>query len=624
MITFIAVVASAVALAGDATGVVATEPATIAALRAFGLRVNAVHASQLARTGSSDDDAPPEEAPSPSDTPRLRLRGVLDRMSLSTSWQVEQSSWRAGIRLRFSRSVEFDPSTHSYAVLEAIEITPAVRFRIVSLARATTVFVRRTGFPTWERALFARPSRWLFGDRPNKAEEAQQLAPGTAITFSNETQFFFGADVSTHVGSFPLRLHAGPFASGELFTRLERLPAGVGTSGDREWIVSTGGLIPRGLETVVNLRTPELVLGRGLRLLETHWRSSRGVRFLLRAGPLDLGGNQGAADFLREAMESVAPFRFYDVPLLGASLKTVGRHPEIGPSLLERLERFPNFKHLLAAANKDPDGIPFVESISRFTPRTHGEMGIGLWAGPYGLNLTSNWYAEESLGAPSGHPSSVILSYPLQRRWDRGWVFFPRETQDLQMITVQDGQGEDLITEASLEVEDARAHRRESRVYRAQVRSFITRAVAEKFPQFEETVTPIGPRVIQDELPDLAAAPAEDERISIYLRIILGPRFHERLLFGAKNGKEQRDRITEFQKRIGRTILRRGDALEELVRTCGEEDLFVSFRIAITPYARRKESPRPTRIFTGHFGDPRRISSYRRLRDAFDAAGTIF
>jgi hypothetical protein len=148
--------------------------------------------------------------------------------------------------------------------------------------------------------------------------------------------------------------------------------------------------------------------------------------------------------------------------------------------------------------------------------------------------------------------------------------------------------------------------------------------VAGKFPRFEETVTPIGPRAIRDELPDLDSAPAEDERVSIYLRIILGPRFHGHITLGAKDAKEQQDRITEFQKRIGRAIRRRGDALEELVRDCGEEDLFVSFRIAITPYARRKESPRPTTSFTGHFGDPERISSYRRLRDAFDAAGTIF
>lgn len=116
----------------------------------------------------------------------------------------------------------------------------------------------------------------------------------------------------------------------------------------------------------------------------------------------------------------------------------------------------------------------------------------------------------------------------------------------------------------------------------------------------------------------------ENERISIYLRIILGSRFHERLLIGAKNGKDQRDRITEWQKRISRTIRRRDDAIEELVRTYGVEDLFVSFRIALTPYARRKESPRPTTLYTGSFGDPHRIPSYRRLRDTFDAAGTIF
>ena len=638
-------VASAAVLAGsargidperDATGVVQTDPATIAALRAFELRVNRIHARQLARaearggviappsSAESCGEAPPENAPGVSETPRLHLRGVLDRMSVSTSWQVEQDSWRAGVRLRYSRSVEFDPATQSYALVEATEITPAARFRVVALARSTKVVVRRTGHGTWEEALFARPSRWLFVDRPNRAEEAQQLAPGTAITLSNETKFFVGADSSTDVGALPLHIRAGPFASGEYFVRLERLAQSVEASGDREWIVSVGGLIPRGFDTALNLRTPHLVGGWGPRFFEAHWRSSRGVRFLLRAGPLDLRGNPETAVFLRTAMTGAAFFRFCDARLLGANLAAIGPRAEIGPDLLKRLERFPNFKRVLAAASDDPGGIPYTESMSRFTPRAHGESGFGLWASLYGLDLTSDWYAEESLGAPSGRPSSLIFSYPLQRRWDRGWLFFPRETLDLQMVTVRDGHGEDVFTEVSLEIEDAHAHRRESKAYRAQILSFITRALAEKFPQRAETGPPDGPRAIRGELPDLAHPPKEDERVSIYLRIILGPRFHERVLLGAKDNKDRRDRITEWQKRLSRTIRRRGDAIEELVRTYGVEDLFVSFRIALTPHARRKESPRPTTLFTGSFGDPQRIPSYRRLRDTFDAAGTIF
>ncbi len=628
--------ARGIATERDATGVVQTDPATIEALRAFELRVNQIHARQLARAEArggliapsspeeSSSETPSESAPGLSDTPRLHLRGVLDRMSVSTSWQVEQDSWRAGIRLRYSRSVEFDPATQSYALVEAREITPAARFRAVTLARSTRVVVRRTGHETWEDALLARPSRWLFVDRPNRAEEAQQLAPGTAITLSNETKFFVGADVSTEVGSLPLRIRAGPFASGEYFVRLERLAKSVEASGDREWVVSVGGLIPRGFETALILRTPNIVRGWGPRFFETHWRSSRGVRFLLRAGPLDLRGNPETAAFLRTAMTGAALFRFCDARLLGANLEVIGPRAEVGPNLLKRLERFPNFKRLLVAASEDPGGIPYTESITRFIPRARGESRFGLWAFLYGLDLTSDWYAEESLGAPSGQPSSVIFSYPLRRRWDRGWLFFPRETQDLQMITVQDGQGEDAFTEVSLEIEDAHAHRRESRAYRAQILSFITRALVEKFPQRTETGPPAGPRAIRGELPDLVRAPKEDERVSIYLRIILGPRFHERLLLGAKDNKDRRDRITEWQKQLSRTIRRRGDAIEELVQTYGAEDLFVSFRIALTPYARRKESPRPTTLFTGFYGDPQRIPSYRRLRDAFDAAGTIF
>lgn len=602
-----------------------SDPATHAALRAFELQVDRLYARQAAQAEARGEPSEPpvEKAPVPP-PPRLHLRGVLDRMSISARWQVEQDSWRAGIRLRYSRSVEFDPASYSYALVEAGEITPAARYEIVALARATKVLVRRTGYGTWEDALFETPSRWLFVDRPNRVVEAQKLAPGTTVTASNETTLFVGADGSTDFGEFPLRFRAGVVASGESFARLERLAEGVETSDGREWIVSAGGLVARGFDTAMELRTPDIVWGKNLRLLDAHWRSSRGVRFLLRAGPLDLRANPETAEFLETAMAGAAPFRFFDVPLLGANIKAAGRHPEIGPDLLRRLERFPNFERLLAAVGKDAGGIPYTESISLFTPRAAGESGVGLWAFLYGFNLTSDWYAEQSLGAPSGRPSSMIFSYPLQRRWDRGWLFFPRETQDLQMLTIEDGQGVDVLTEVSWEIEDARAHRRENRVYREQVLSFITGSLAVKFPQRSEGVSSEGPGEFPGELPDLVHPPEEEERVSIYLRIILGPRFHERLLLGAKDGKDRRHRITEWQKRLSRTIRRRGDAIEELVRTHGVEDLFVSYRIALTPYARRKESPRPTRLFTGSHGDPERIPSYRRLRDLFDAAGTIF
>jgi hypothetical protein len=167
-------------------GVVPSDPATIAALRAFGLRVNQIHARQLARAEARDgliarpspeesrSETPSEDAPGLSGTPRLRLRGVLDRMSVSASWKVEQDSWRVGIRLRYARSVEFDPATQSYALIEAREITPTARFRIVAIGRSTRVVVRRTGYGMWEKALITPPSRWLFVDRPNRIEEAQR------------------------------------------------------------------------------------------------------------------------------------------------------------------------------------------------------------------------------------------------------------------------------------------------------------------------------------------------------------------------------------------------------------------------------------------------------------------
>lgn len=619
----ITVVASLAATAAEPP-----DPATTEALSAFERSVHATYARQLARaqTRDGEENPPPETAPPPPlpSPARLRLRGVLDRMAVSAGWQVEQDSWSAGIRLRYARAVEFDSTTQSYALVEARELSPTASFRAVGLGRATRVVVRRTGYAAWEGALFAPPSVWLFFDRPDQAEEAHRLAPGTAVTLSNETRLFVGPNVATDVGSLPLRVRAGAFASGEYFVRLERLPGGAGTPDPREWVVSVGGLIPRGFDSAMSLRTPDLLWGKRLRLLEAHWRLPIGVRFLLRAGPLDLSGDREAVSFLRTAMEGGETFRLADARLLAANLRGGRKRPELGPDLLERLERFPNFERLLAAARGDPDGIPYTESMSRFAPRSHGEAGVGLWAFLYGLDLTSNGYVEESLGAPSGRPLSVIFSYPMQRRWDRGWVFFPRETQDLQMVTVHEAADGDRITELSLEIEDAHAHRRESLAYREQIRSVLTSGVTDRFPKRPDTVSPEGPRAIAGELPDLSAVPDGDERVSIYLRVILGPRFHERLLLGADDAEERKDRITEFQKRLSRSVRRRGDVLEDLVAACGTDDLFLSYRIALTPYERRKESPRPTTVFTGSFGDPERIPSYRRLRDLFDAAGTIF
>ncbi len=249
------------------------DTAAIAALRAFQARVEGVHRRQAARAGAL---AGPSAAENPAEGPghepieedtglsgkaRLRLRGVLDRLSVSTRWEVEQDSWSAGIRLRYSRSVEYDPATRSYALTEAMEIAPAASFRIVAIGRPTRAVVRRTGYATWEKALLAAPSRWLFVDRPDRAEETLQLAPGTTVTLSNETKLFLGADVSTDLGAFPLRARAGPFASGESFVRLERLDGSVESSGGREWIVSVGGLIPRGFESSMDLRTPDLLWG---------------------------------------------------------------------------------------------------------------------------------------------------------------------------------------------------------------------------------------------------------------------------------------------------------------------------------------------------------------------------
>lgn len=596
-----------------------------------------VYERGLARARSGGDaDAPDASQPAPDagsapvaatppDAPRLRLRGVLDRMSVSSGFQLERESWRAGVRLRYSRSVEFDAATDSYALLEASEIAPAARFRVVATARPMRVVVRRTGYGTWEQALFAPPSRWLFLDRPNQIEEARQLAPGTEITMSSEAKFFLGADDSTGVGTFPLGFQIGAFVSGEYFVRLTRLPAKVvEPPGDREWTLSVGGLITNGFESAFSLRTPELLLGKRVRVLKAHSRLPSGARFLLRAGPLDLVAGSGTEEFFRAVVGGAAIFRLSDFGMLGRNLEVAVSRPEIGLDLLRRMEMRSHFRRVLDVAARAPETIPCSESVSRFTPRRHGEFGVGAWALVYGFNFSSAWYSEESLGARPNEPPRTIWSFPFERRWDRGWLLFPRETHDLQMVTVKDGQSDDLVTEVSLEIEDAHAHEREGRVYRAQIARFLTRAGLEKFRMRSEAVSPVGPQAIQGELPDLFRGPTADQRVSIYLRLILGPRHHERLLSGSSARKDWQDRITAWQRQLSTVVRRRGDLLEELVRTYGADELFVSYRIALTPYFRRKESPRPTIVYSGSFGDPEQVPSYRRLRDTFDTTGTLF
>ena len=618
-----------------AQGIASPSPATTAALVKFEQRVQREYARQVARAEARDGpakppvgdatgaDTVPEGTHPPADTRHLRLRSVLNRMAASVRWQVEQDTWSAGIRLRYSRAVEFDPETASYALIEAIEITPAVNYRIVAVGRPMKVVVRRTGYAAWENALFAPPSRWIFFDRPNRIEEALQMEPGTEILLSNEAKFFLGPDVSADAGAFPVGVHAGVFVSGQYFVRVKRLSASlVEPPGNREWILSAGGLITRGLESALNVRTPELVWHKRLRLFETHWRLPRGTRFLLRAGPVDLRTDSSVEPFFQAIVGGAAVFRYSDFELLGMGAGVAVAHPEIGTDLLRKLEHTSNLQRALAVARGDQADMPYFESLSRVTPRGHGEFGVGLWALAYGLTFASDWYAEESLGLKPGGSPSTIFDFPLQRRWDRGWLFVPRETRDLQIVTVQDGQSDDRYTEVSLEIEDAHAQTREDRAYRAQILRVLTQTLVDRFPKHTESAQPKGPAVIWNELPDLARAAEEDQRVSIYLRLILGPRFHDEQVAKARDKKGREKQITEWQKKISKTIRRRGDVLEELVRTHGTEDLFVSYRIALTPYARRKESPRPTTEYRGSFGDPNRIPSYRRLRDALDDAGT--
>ena len=622
----------------DEQGIFSPDPLTVSALREFEQRIGRMYLQQSAHAHAQEQIAEPsaveaiQEAESSADslrrqdTPRLRFRKLLDRMAVSTGWQVEQDSWRAGIRLRYSRAVEFDAETNSYALMEASEIAPSVGFRIVTVGRPMKVIVRRTGYETWDKALFTPPSRWLFADRPNQIQEAQQLAPGTEITMSNEAKFFIGPNVSVNAGSFPLRAYAGAFVSGEYFVRLKRLARdAVEAPGNQEWFLSVGGLIPHGFESGLTVRTPEIALGKRLRVLHARWRLPTGARFLLRAGPVDLGEDSEMQTFFRAIVGGAAIFRLSDLRLLGPNIKVAVSRPEIGLDLLQHLEKLSHFRRVLEVVRKDEDAIPYSESISRYSPRGHGEFGTGLWALVYGFEYDSDWYAEESLGVRPDMPPHRIYAFPHQRRWDRGWLFFPRETHDLQMVTVQDAQDGSLFTEVSLEIEDAHAHEKEGKAYRAQIMSFLTQKVMEKFPMWIDVPPPDGPKAIRDQLPDLLHSPGEDEKVSIYLRLILGPRFHEQLrLAEAKDEKERRDMITEWQKEVSKTIRRGGNSLEKLVSTYGTEDLYVGFRIALTPYARRKESPRPTTVFTGTFGDPDKITSYRRLRDTFDDVGTIF
>jgi len=605
------------------------------ALRQFQGSVHAVYARNLARAGLDEQaaaDAQAQKTARPTaaseaaegeeaGAQRIRLRSVLDHLSVSATWQVEQEHWRAGIRLRYARSVEFDPETETFALIESTELTPAARYWALQAARTTRTVVRRTGYDTWEHALFAVPSRWAFFDRPNVLEEALRVEPGTEITASNETTIFVGVDDSTNLGKWPLGFRAGPFRSGEFFVRLSRLPKSL-VRGNREWVLSLGGQVPEGFEFATDLRTPEILWGRHFKVFETSWRVESGVRFVFRAGPVDLETIPDAERFFAHAVGGAAIFRFRDLDLFGMDLrKSEPLEERFG--LLERLEVRSGFRDMLASASGSPEPMPWSGSLSHFEPRRAGEFHIGARAAVYGMDFTTSAQSAESLGTRSYGAPFTILEFPLQRRSDRGWLLFPRETHDLRMVTVMDAAGDDLFTEVSFELNDARAHPGERRKYGAQIERVLTSAVAKEFPTVAVDALQ-GATAVNNVLPDLRSFTREKQKVSIYLRLILGPTYHDRLRAEAKDAKDLRHRTTEWQERIAHVIRKPGDDLERLIAAYGADDLFVSYRIAVTPRTARDEPKQPTVLYTGAYGTPGNIRSYWKLRRAFDEGGTGF
>jgi len=579
------------------------------------------------------------ESEGPAREPRTSGRRRLERLvrgySISRSIFLKKEPYSVSIKLRYSRSVEFDYHLESYILIEGFEITPGVEFRdqkivdkhsigpYLILNRPWQIIVRRAGFPRWKTAFFA--PLYHLKRLPTKPDKALLMKPGESVSMNVGVGLFLGPRAFNFTGDAHSSLGIGVALPAEYYVRVERL-----TDPDvpgEEWVLSVGGTLRRYFELSAGLRSPKVLIKR-FRLLDFDYKGlSRGLQFSFFSPALDLRRTPSIEPIYEAVMKGTT--HFPEVKLWGQTYRLF-LHPEITMETMSRMQELAEFRHLLEPAQSAAGNIVW----SRALTGTRGhESDVRFWILLYRTTWNFDSYDGETLLDTRSEAPLKSFQYLTRRSRNRSWIFFPREGYDLEVVTLQDYQTGRLVTEATLQIEDRHAGVHEGQKYRRTVRRFLGTRMMTRFPM-EPPPRPQGPvhpgALEYDGLPDLSIPPSHKEKVSFALRVVLGTRFHGGALgegepFDPTDRKHRTVHGRSVHTKVYEAVFGVRPGMDDLFGQHGLEDAYESFYMEFKTIPKRGEAPIPTRIYRGSTGNPARdVVGYARLRRAFDAATAQF
>ncbi len=598
---------------------------------------------------NQDPNAPPPPEAQPSESgaesegparePRTAGRRRLERLargySLSQSIVLKKEPYSITIRVRYSRSVEFDYHLESYILIEGFEVTPGVEFRdhkqigehtigpYLVMNRPARIIVRRAGFPRWKTAFFA--PLYKLKRLPTHPSKALLMKPGESVSMNVGVGMFVGPRAFNFTGDARSSLGIGLALPAEYYVRVERL-----TDPDvpgEEWVLSVGGTVRRYVELAAGLRSPKVLIKR-FRLLDFNYKGlSRGLQFSFFSPALDLRRTPAIEPIYEAVIKGST--RFPEVKLWGQTYRLF-LHPEITMETMSRMQELAEFRHLLEPSRSAAGNIVWSRALTGV--RGH-ESDVRFWILLYKTTWNFDSYDGETLLDTRSEPPVKSFQYLTRRSRNRSWIFFPREGYDLEVVTLQDYQTGRLVTEATLQIQDRHSGVHEGQKYRRTVRRFLGTQMMEQFP-LEPPPRPPSPAhpgdLEYDGIPDLRIPPTHKEKVSFALRVVLGTRFHG----GALGEGEAWDPTDRKHRTVhGRTVHRKvyesvfgvRPGMDDLFGQHGLEDAYASFYMEFQTIPKRGEAPIPTRIYRGSTGNPARdVEGYARLRRAFDAASAQF
>ena len=583
----------------------------------------------------SEDDEASVEAQDQTSARKARRRFGLDRLvrrfSTSVNLRLTEEPYRLAIRIRYSRGVEFDFESDSYAMIEGFEISPGSELRryerigtveigpYFDLNRPMRIVVRRVGFPTWYSAFFARPYR--LSRLPTTRERALLMEPGSSVTLFVGVAVFLGPRAYHRFGEAPSTATAGLVLPTDYATTVERL---LRPEDGAEWVLSVSGSVRRLWEFTGRLRTPKIWVKR-LRLFDARWHPGiRGVRFSYSSLPLDLRRAEEYTATYRSVMSGLT--RIPDVKLFGQTFRVFLRR-DIDVETLDEIQNLAEFRRVLEARSPQAVSIPWTRALTGLRGR---EADLRFWIFLYRTSWSFDHFDEETVVDLHDRFPQKLFDYVTRRERTRGWLFFPREGYELEMTTVQDFVTGEPYTEAILEIHDRDTRRGEHLRYRQIARRFLSDTLLARFPLEPQPRGELENGALAiDGRPDLDHVPPYRENASFVLRLILGPTLHPAVEWPTAPADARVRRVRSRQARslhevIHDTIFHGREGVDDLLRTAGAGDVYASFRIELQPTRKALRAQHVRRIYRGSTGQPSDVRGYTRLRRLLETAGSLF